>query len=292
MEMTETESTENEVVASEPTSVPATEAAPAEPVLAESAEAEPAEVELAEAEPVLAESAEAESAEAASAGAASTDDELEAEANPVEEAEAAAPDAVAEAESAASESSAEPSDEPGHSTEGMNWYVVQAYSGYENKVKLSLEERIRRASLEDQFGEILIPKENVQDNRAGNRRVTSRNFYPGYIFVQMHLSDRAWHLIKDTMKVSGFVGGRHPAPVPEREIQVIAQQVAEGAAKPKPRVMFEQGDHVRVIDGAFANFTGSVEEVNPDKAKVRVLVSIFGRATPVELDFVQVEKTV
>lgn len=186
----------------------------------------------------------------------------------------------------------EPSDEPSHSTEGMKWYVVQAYSGYENKVKLSLEERIRQAGMETCFGEILIPKENVQDTRAGNRRVTSRNFYPGYIFVQMHLSDETWHLIKDTMKVSGFVGGRHPAPVPEREIQVIARQVAEGAAKPKPRVMFEQGDHVRVIDGAFANFTGSVEEVNPDKAKVRVLVSIFGRATPVELDFGQVEKTV
>ena len=175
------------------------------------------------------------------------------------------------------------------------WYVIQAYSGYENKVKLALEERIKQASLEDCFGEILIPKENVQETRGGNRRVTSRNFYPGYIFVNMELNDRTWHLIKDTPKVSGFVGGdggRNPTPVPDSEIATIAQQVAEGAAKPKPRVVFEQGDHVRVIDGAFANFTGTIEEVKPDKQKVRVLVSIFGRATPVELDYGQVEKTV
>lgn len=174
----------------------------------------------------------------------------------------------------------------------MKWYVVQAYSGYEAKVKLSLEERIRQAGLEDQFGEILIPKENVQDTRGGNKRVTSRTFYPGYIFVQMHLTDESWHLIKDTPKVSGFIGGRYPSPVPDREISVIAQQVAEGAAKPKPRVVYDQGDHVRVLDGPFANFSGTVEEVKPDKQKVRVLVSIFGRATPVELDYGQVEKTV
>jgi transcription termination/antitermination protein NusG len=174
----------------------------------------------------------------------------------------------------------------------MKWYVVQAYSGYESKVKNALLERIKQAGMEDKFGEILIPKENVQETRGGNKRVTARTFYPGYIFVQMVLDDQSWHLIKDTPKVSGFVGGRHPAPVPDPEIQAIAQQVAEGAAKPKPRVVFEQGDHVRVIDGAFANFTGTIEEVNPDKQKVRVLVSIFGRATPVELDYGQVEKTV
>jgi transcriptional antiterminator NusG len=171
------------------------------------------------------------------------------------------------------------------------WYVVQAYSGYENKVKLSLIERIKQAGMEDSFGEILIPKENVQETRGGSKRVTTRNFYPGYIFVQMDLNETTWHLIKDTPKVSGFVGGRHPAPVPAGEINTIAQQVADGAAKPKPRVVFEQGDHVRVTDGAFANFTGTIEEVKPEKQKVRVLVSIFGRATPVELDYVQVEKT-
>jgi transcriptional antiterminator NusG len=171
------------------------------------------------------------------------------------------------------------------------WYVIQAYSGYESKVKTALLERIKQAGMEDQFGEILIPKENVQENRAGSKRVTSRTFYPGYIFVQMNLNERTWHLIKDTPKVSGFVGGRHPTAVPDPEIQTIAKQVEEGAVKPKPRVVFEQGDHVRVIDGAFANFTGTIEEVNPDKQKVRVLVSIFGRATPVELEYGQVEKT-
>jgi transcriptional antiterminator NusG len=174
----------------------------------------------------------------------------------------------------------------------MKWYVVQAYSGYENKVRLSLQERIKQAGLEDHFGEILIPKENVQETKGGNRRVTTRSFFPGYIFVQMILNERTWHLIKDTPKVSGFIGGRHPAPVPQNEINTIAQQVAEGAARPKPRVVFEQGDHVRVIDGAFANFTGTIEEVKPEKQKVKVLVSIFGRATPVELDYAQVEKTV
>jgi transcriptional antiterminator NusG len=174
----------------------------------------------------------------------------------------------------------------------MKWYVVQAYSGYENKVRLSLQERIKQAALEDHFGEILIPKENVQETKGGNRRVTTRSFFPGYIFVQMILNERTWHLIKDTPKVSGFIGGRHPAPVPQNEINTIAQQVAEGAARPKPRVVFEQGDHVRVIDGAFANFTGTIEEVKPEKQKVKVLVSIFGRATPVELDYAQVEKTV
>jgi transcriptional antiterminator NusG len=180
----------------------------------------------------------------------------------------------------------------GNPAMAKKWYVIQAYSGYENKVKISLQERIKQAGMDDLFGEILIPKENVQETRGGNRRVTSRTFYPGYIFVHMELNDETWHLVKDTPKVSGFVGGRHPTAVKEPEIEAIAQQVAEGAAKPKPKVVFEQGDHVRVIDGAFANFTGTIEEVKPDKQKVRVLVSIFGRATPVELDYGQVEKTV
>ena len=172
------------------------------------------------------------------------------------------------------------------------WYVVQAYSGYEAKVKLSLEERIRQAGAESSFGEILIPKESVTENRPSGRRVTSRTFYPGYIFIQMDLTDATWHLIKDTPKVSGFVGGRHPAPVPQAEINAIVQQVDNNELRPRPRVVFEPGDHVRVIDGAFANFTGTVEEVNAEKQKIKVLVSIFGRATPVELDYGQVDKTV
>ena len=172
----------------------------------------------------------------------------------------------------------------------MKWYVVQVYSGYEQKVRLSLAERIKQANLDGEFGEILIPTETVQDPQRG-KRVSSRTFYPGYIFVQMSMNDDAWHVVRDTPKVTGFVGGRTPQPVPAPEIQSVVQQVEEGAAKPRPRVMFEQGDHVRVNDGAFANFTGTIEEVKPEKQKVRVLVSIFGRATPVELDFTQVEKT-
>jgi len=174
----------------------------------------------------------------------------------------------------------------------QRWYVVQAYSGYENKVKASLEERIRQYNMQDCFGEILIPREQVTETRGTAKRVTSRTFYPGYMFVQMNLTDESWHLVKDTPKVSGFVGGRYPTAVPASQINLVAQQVAEGAAKPKPRVVFEQGDHVRVVEGAFANFTGTIEEVKPEKQKVRVLVSIFGRATPVELDYAQVEKTV
>jgi transcriptional antiterminator NusG len=172
----------------------------------------------------------------------------------------------------------------------MKWYVVQVYSGFEQKVKLSLAERIRQANMDDAFGEVLIPTETVQDNQGG-RRVSSKTFYPGYIFVQMAMSDEAWHVVRDTPKVTGFVGGRKPQPVPPPEIQSVVQQVEEGAAKPRPRVMFSAGDHVRVNDGAFANFTGTIEEVKPEKQMVRVLVSIFGRATPVELDYSQVEKT-
>ena len=173
----------------------------------------------------------------------------------------------------------------------LQWYVVHAYSGFENQVKRALEERITRAGMKDSFGEILVPTEEVVEMREGAKRRSERKFFPGYVLVKMDLTDDVYHLIKNTPKVNGFVGGRHPSPVPEREISAIEQQVEEGAAKPKPRVEFEKGDHVRVTDGAFANFTGTIEEVNPDKHKVRVLVSIFGRATPVELDYIQVEKT-
>jgi len=180
----------------------------------------------------------------------------------------------------------------GRSEMAKKWYVIQAYSGSESTVKAALEERIRQHGMEEFFGEVLIPKENVQDpTKTGGKRLRSRTFYPGYVFVNMDLNERTWHLVKETPKVSGFVGGRHPTPVSQSEIDAIFQQVAEGTAKPKPRVMFEAGDHVRVTDGAFANFTGTVQEVNPAKQKVTVLVSIFGRATPVELDFGQVEKT-
>lgn len=177
-------------------------------------------------------------------------------------------------------------------SETKKWYVVQAYSGYEAKVRLALEERIRQAGMEEVFSEILIPQENVQENRNGKKRVSTRNFYPGYIFVHMDMNDRSWHLVKETPKVSGFVGGRYPTPVSRSEIRAIADQVAEGAAKPKPKVAYAAGDYVRVTNGAFANFAGTVEEVKPEKQKVRVLVSIFGRSTPVELSYSEVEKAV
>jgi len=174
----------------------------------------------------------------------------------------------------------------------MKWYTIQAYSNYENKVRLSLEERIKREGMEDKFGEILIPKEKVEETRDGKKRVSQRTFYPGYIFVQMELTDETWHLVNGTPKVSGFLGGRTPTEVPPREILVITQQMEDGAAKPKPAVHFQPGDHVRVIEGPFANFTGSIQEAAPDQQKIRVLVSIFGRETPVTLDYGHVEKTV
>ncbi len=172
----------------------------------------------------------------------------------------------------------------------MKWYVVHTYSGYENRARMSLLERIKNAALEDYFGEVLIPTESVMEVVKGQRRTSTRKFYPGYMFVQMVLDDRAFHLVKSTPKITGFLGGRKPTPVPEREITGIHLAMSDGKGKPKPKVVFEQGDNVRVIDGPFSNFSATVEEVKPDKQKVRVLVSIFGRATPVELDFTQVEK--
>ena len=178
----------------------------------------------------------------------------------------------------------------GPSGKPMKWYIVQAYSNYENKVKLSLEHRIKDAGSEEYFGQILIPRESLQENRGGKKRVSTRTFYPGYIFVQMELTDDTWYLVKETPKVNGFVGGRKPTPVPRKEIAAITQQVAEGQAKPKLKVVYSVGDHVRVCEGPFANFTGAVQEVNAEKQKVKVLVSIFGRETPVDLGFGQVEK--
>lgn len=171
----------------------------------------------------------------------------------------------------------------------MKWYIVQAFSQYENRVKEALEKRIEQYDMGHLFGEILVPKEQVQRAVDGQKRQYSRNFYPGYIFVQMHLSEEAWHLVKDTPKVSGFIGGRRPSPVPRREIEVVKSQMETG--KRVAQVSFDKGDHVRVIEGPFSNYSGSIEEINAEKQKVRVLISIFGRATPVELDFDQVEKT-
>lgn len=174
----------------------------------------------------------------------------------------------------------------------MKWYVVHTYSGFENKAKKALEDRIRLEDLADQFGEIMIPMENVVEMVKGEKRTSKRKFFPGYILVQMDLNDRTKHLVKNTPKITGFVGdAMNPPAVPDHEVARITSQISEGTSSPKPKVQFAEGDTVRVIDGPFQNFNGTIEEVQADKGKVRVQISIFGRATPVTLDFMQIEKT-
>lgn len=171
------------------------------------------------------------------------------------------------------------------------WYVVHVYSGFEAKVKRSLEERIANSPLKAAFGDVVVPTETVVELVKGEKKESTRNFYPGYILVQMALTDQTWHLVKDTAKVTGFLGGREkPAPISDAEVAQILQRMEAGKEKPQPKYQFESGDEIRVIDGPFTNFNGTVEEANPEKGKIKVLVSIFGRATPVELDFVQVTK--
>lgn len=171
------------------------------------------------------------------------------------------------------------------------WYIVHTYSGHENKAKLTLLERVRNANLTEYFGEVLVPTESVMEVVKGQRRTTTRKFFPGYMFVQMVLDDRTFHLVKNTPKITGFLGGTKPTPVPAREITGVQTNMSEGGKpKPKARVVFEVGDSVRVIDGPFASFSATVEDVKSDKQKVKVSLSMFGRATSVELDFAQVEK--
>ncbi len=181
------------------------------------------------------------------------------------------------------------------------WYVVHAYSGFENQVSRSLKERIARAGMEDRFGDVLVPTEEVVEMRGGQKRKSERKFFPGYVLVQIETSqegrasridDESWHLVKETPKVMGFIGGTadRPMPIADKEADVILRRVQEGVDKPKPKVLFEPGELVRVTDGPFNDFNGTVEEVNYDKSRLRVAVSIFGRSTPVELEFSQVEK--
>jgi transcriptional antiterminator NusG len=170
------------------------------------------------------------------------------------------------------------------------WYGIHTYSGFENRVKLSLMERIKNQGLEEHFGEVLIPSETVVELKKGEKRTSSRKFFPGYILVNMDLNDETWHVVKETSKVTGFVGGNNPVAIPDEEVMKITRRIEEGAEKPRPKVLFEVGETVRVVDGPFLNFSGVVEDVKPDKGKLRVMVSIFGRATPVELEFMQVEK--
>lgn len=172
----------------------------------------------------------------------------------------------------------------------MKWYGVHTYSSFENKVRLNLLESIKNEGMEDFFEEILIPCETVVELKKGEKKTSSRKFFPGYILVKMELTDETWHLVKETAKVTGFVGGNTPFPIADEEVNKITQRMEEGAEKPRPKVLFEVGETVRVVDGPFLNFSGVVEDVKPDKGKLRVTVTIFGRATPVELEFMQVEK--
>ena len=174
----------------------------------------------------------------------------------------------------------------------LRWFVVQAYSGFENQVKRALEERVARAGMEDLFGEILVPTEEVVEMRDGTKRRSERKFFPGYVLVQMDMTDETWHLVKDVPKVMGFIGGTgdRPAPISDKEADAILQRMQEGVDKPKPKVLFEPGEVVRVTDGPFNDFNGVVEEVDYDKSRLKVSVLIFGRSTPVDLEFGQVEK--
>jgi transcriptional antiterminator NusG len=174
----------------------------------------------------------------------------------------------------------------------LRWYVVHAYSNFEGQVKRALEERIVRAGMEDKFGEILVPTEEVVEMREGQKRKSERKFFPGYVLVQMEMDDETWHLVKSVPKVLGFIGGStdKPAPITDKEAEAILHRVQEGVEKPRPKVLFEPGEMVRVCDGPFNDFNGVVEEVNYEKNRLLVAVQIFGRSTPVELEFHQVEK--
>lgn len=176
--------------------------------------------------------------------------------------------------------------------EGMEWFVVQAFSNYEKRVQQALRERIERHGMQDMFGQILVPTEEVVEMKAGQKRTSERKFYPGYVLVQMIMNDDTWHLVKNTPRVSGFIGGKasDPTPLTEKEAMTILRQVEDGADAPKHKFSFERGELVRVTEGPFEDFNGTVEDVNYEKSKLRVAVSIFGRSTPVELDFGQVEK--
>lgn len=173
----------------------------------------------------------------------------------------------------------------------LKWYILHVYSGFENKVKTNLEERIEASAHPEKFGSVVVPTEQVVELVKGKRKTSNRKFYPGYILIQLDLDEESWHLVKNTAKVTGFLGGKdRPVPITDGEAEKILMRMEAGKSKPKPKFYFDIGDEVRVIDGPFNTFNGTVEDVNPEKGKLKVLVSIFGRATPVELDFVQVSK--
>lgn len=192
------------------------------------------------------------------------------------------PDSGTDGTSAPSASTGQPADK--------KWYIVNTYSGHENKAKLTLLERVKNQNMTDSFGDVLVPTESVQEMVKGQRRTMTRKFFPGYMFVQMVLNDATFHLVKNTPKITGFLGGTKPTAVPASQIQGVQTNMTEGKVKPKARIVFETGDNVRVVDGPFSSSVAKIEEVKADKQKVKVLLSIFGRATSVELDFAQVEK--
>ena len=171
----------------------------------------------------------------------------------------------------------------------FRWYVVHTYSGFENRVKVSLQERVAAAGMQEYFSEILIPEEDVVELVSGEKKTSKRKFFPGYILVRMELSDETWHLVKNTPKVTGFIGSKDkPSPIADKDVDILQSRIDEGTLKTKPKFKFEVGDHVKIIDGPFTNFDGVIDEVRAEKGKLRVIVSIFGRQTPVELDFIQV----
>jgi transcriptional antiterminator NusG len=171
----------------------------------------------------------------------------------------------------------------------MKWYVVHTYSGFEEKVKIGIEDKIQKQGLKDKIGRVMIPTEKVFELKRGKKQESNKKFYPGYILVELELDDESWHLVKNTPRVTNFVGGANPVPLPEEEIDLILTQQEKGATK-EVKMQFEKGDSVRINDGSFSNFTGYIDEVNMDQGRLRVMVSIFGRETPVELNFYQVEK--
>jgi len=176
----------------------------------------------------------------------------------------------------------------------MRWYAVQAFSGYEKSVLRSLEERIARSGMGDKFGQILVPVEEVIEMKGGQKAISERKLYPGYVMVQMEMTDDTWHLVKSTPRVTGFIGGtaQKPTPIRDKEVEIILQRMDDSKNNPTQKLTFEKGESVRVIDGPFKDFSGTVEDINYEKSKLRVTVTIFGRATPVELDFSQIEKEV
>jgi transcriptional antiterminator NusG len=174
---------------------------------------------------------------------------------------------------------------------GKHWYIIHTYSGYEEKVKANLEQRIAPLGMQEMISQIIIPSGNVVEFKKGKRQISTKKFYPGYLLIQMELTDESWHVVRNTPKVTGFVGtGLKPTPLTDEEVQHILNQIKEGEDKPKPKVSFESGESVKIMDGPFSGFNGVVEEVNQERGKLRVMVSIFGRSTPVELDFLQVGK--